>query len=213
MQKTSLQRFETRVTVQPCRLCNFAPMHHIEPFYNWRDLYTAETDDQSPFYGREYSEFYFSDAIYDHYIHPQWDNIESPTLFIKLLFTDYDDGYVIIELIGEWNDTLHNDIMLLKRNVVDVLVVEGINKFILIGENVLNFHASDDCYYEEWFEDVEDGWIALVNFRDQVIRELMDLGVDHYFVLGGMLDEVDWRTYRPLAFYQIIEKYVQRRIA
>ncbi len=188
-------------------------MHHIEPFYNWRDLYTAETDDQSPFYGREYSEFYFSDTIYNHYIHPQWDNIESPTLFIKLLYTDYDDGYVIMELIGEWNDTLHNDIMLLKRNVVDLLVDEGINKFILIGENVLNFHASDDCYYEEWFEDVEDGWIALVNFRDQVIQELTDLSVDHYFVLGGTLNEVDWRTHRPLAFFQKVEKYVQHRIA
>jgi len=28
-------------------------------------------------------------------------------------------------------------------------------QFILIGENVLNFHSSDDCYYEEWFQDVE----------------------------------------------------------
>jgi len=43
--------------------------------------------------------------------------------------------------------------MHLKRNVIDVLVGERINKFILIGENVLNFHGSDDSYYEEWFED------------------------------------------------------------
>jgi hypothetical protein len=35
-------------------------MHDIEPYYNWRYLYTAETDERSPFYGREYSEFEFS---------------------------------------------------------------------------------------------------------------------------------------------------------
>ena len=36
-----------------------------------------------------------------------------------------------------------------------------------IGENVLNFHHSDDAYYEEWFDEVmeDDGWIALLNFR------------------------------------------------
>jgi hypothetical protein len=44
-----------------------------------------------------------------------------------------------------------------KRNVIDQMVGNGINQFILIGENVMNFHGSDDCYYEEWFEDVEDG--------------------------------------------------------
>ena len=43
-------------------------MHMIEPYFNWRNLYAAEEDERSPFYGREYSELYFSDAIYDHYI-------------------------------------------------------------------------------------------------------------------------------------------------
>ena len=41
--------------------------------------------------------------------------------------------------------------MFLKRNIIDELVGEGIDKFIMIGENVLNYHASDDSYYEEWF--------------------------------------------------------------
>lgn len=45
------------------------------------------------------------------------------------------------------------------------------NKFILIGENVLNYHSSDDCYYQEWFEEVEDGWIILLNFREHVLNE------------------------------------------
>jgi len=132
-------------------------MHTIEPYWNWRNLYTAEEDERSPFYGREYSELYYTDAIYDHYIHPQWDNFGSNTLFLKILFVDYDDGYAFIELIGEWNDTLYNDIMTLKREIIDELITEGVTKFVLLGDNVLSFHSSDDSYYEEWSEDVEDG--------------------------------------------------------
>ena len=97
-------------------------MHSLEPYYAWRNQYCAEEDPRSPFFGREYSEFEFSDRIYDHYIHPQWDSIDSTTLFMKLLFTEYDEGYCIIELIGEWNDTLYNDIMTFKRNIIDLQV-------------------------------------------------------------------------------------------
>ena len=47
----------------------------------------------------------------------------------------------------------------------------GINKYILIGENILNFHYSDDSYYEEWFDDNGDnGWIVLLNFREHVLK-------------------------------------------
>lgn len=63
--------------------------------------------------------------------------------------------------------------MLLKRDIIDELIHQGINKFILIGENVLNYHASDDCYYQEWFEDIEDGWIVAINFREHVLKELV----------------------------------------
>ena len=41
--------------------------------------------------------------------------------------------------------------MHLKRNILETFMANGIQKFILLGENVLNFHGSDDCYYEEWF--------------------------------------------------------------
>ena len=60
-------------------------MHTIEPHYNWRNLYIASEDKLSPFYQREYNEFEFSQAIYDHYIHPQWDQIGSATLYIKII--------------------------------------------------------------------------------------------------------------------------------
>lgn len=187
-------------------------MHTLEPFYNWRNLYVAEEDVYSPFYGKEYSEFYFTDRIYDHFIHPQWDNMGSTTLFIKLLFADYENGFAVIELLGEWNDTLYNDVMTFKRNIVDHLLEEGINKFILIGENVLNFHSSDDCYYEEWFEDVEEGWIALVNFREHVLNEFTAVNADQYFVLGGHLNDLSWRTKQPQDLYVIIDKLIMKRL-
>ena len=55
-------------------------MQDIEPYYNWRHLYTAEEDPQSPFYGRIYSEFEFTHTVYNYYIHPQWDEFGSRTL-------------------------------------------------------------------------------------------------------------------------------------
>jgi hypothetical protein len=189
-------------------------MQDLEPYFDWRNLYAAEEDERSPFYERTYSEFEYTDVIYNHYIHPQWDNIGSPTLFIKILYSDYDEGFSIIELIGEWNDCLHNDIMMLKRDIIEHLQYEGISKFILIGENVLNFHASDDCYYEEWFDEVsdEDGWICLVNFRDFVEREMSDAGIDQYVAMGGDFSDIPWRTYRPLQLYQKIEQHFKRRL-
>ncbi|HAQ70860.1 hypothetical protein N9A49_03315 [Salibacteraceae bacterium] len=186
-------------------------MHNIEPYFNWRNLYLAEEDERSPFFGREYSEVYYTDSIYDHYIHPQWDNIGSETLFLKILYADYDDHFAVIEFIGEWNDTLHNDIMTLKRDIIDQLIDEGINKFILIGENVLNFHSSDDSYYEEWYEDIEDGWVVLLNFRDHVLNDFKDAGVDNYFMYGGPMNDFEWGSFRPLQLFQKIEQIVERR--
>ena len=186
----------------------------IEPYYNWRGIYTAENDIQSPFYEREYSEFEFTDSIYNYLIHPQWDNIGSPTLFIKILYTDYDDGFTVIELFGEWNDAIQNDIMTLKRDVLETMMQCGISKFILIVENVFNFHAEGDEYYEEWFDEVEDegGWIALLNLRPHVLEEIQEGGLDHYFVLGGKLDDFSWRTLTPRQFYAQIERYVNKRL-
>lgn len=146
-------------------------MHDIEPYFQWRHLYTAEEDEKSPFFGREYSEFEFTDTIYGYYIHLQWDYIGSDTLYIKILFVDYTQKAAIIELIGEWNDAITNDIMHLKRNVIDDLVYSGIQRFVLIGENVYNFHGSDDAYYEEWFDDVEDGYIVGIGFSNVVKEE------------------------------------------
>ncbi|MCC7452607.1 MAG: hypothetical protein IT222_00460, partial [Crocinitomix sp.] len=142
-------------------------------------------------------------------------SIESPTLFIKILYCDYEDGVGIIELFGEWNDVLENDIMLLKRNVIELMMEEGIYKFILMGENVFNFHGNDTDYYEEWFEEVEEqnGWIAMLNLRKHVKEEINDHNLDYYFLMGGELSAVDWRTSTPRQFIKRIEQYVKKRLA
>lgn len=187
-------------------------MHLLEPYYNWRELYVASEDVRSPFYGREYSEFEFSNKIYNYYIHPQWDSIGSPTLFLKVLYADYEEGFAIIEMIGEWNDCLYNDIMTLKRDFIDELIGEGIHKYVLIGENVLNFHASDDCYYEEWFDDIEDGWVALLNFRDHVLEEFKQANIDQYFITNGILNDVAWRSLEPNNLFQIVHSTIQKKL-
>ena len=187
-------------------------MHTIEPHYGWRNLYISSKDMRSPFYGNNYSEFECQDAIYDYYIHPQWDNIGSATLYLKILFTDYEKGFCIIELMGEWNDTLYNDIMYLKRNIADALVGEGINKFILIGENVMNFHSGDNDYYDEWFDDVEEGWIAFVNFREHVQQEFEQAHIDYYIAIGGTLNNLIWRSLEPKQFFENVNQQIRKRL-
>ena len=110
------------------------------------------------------------------------------------------------------NDALNNDIMHLKRNIVDYFNAYDIRKYLLIGENILNFHGSDDSYYEEWFEDMEDGWITGLNFRDFVQEEMKNFNVDSYINFGGDLDVVNWRTLKPLQLFQRIDDIISRRI-
>mgnify|MGYP006253008453 CR=1 FL=1 len=185
-------------------------MHKIEPYYNWRDDYKAEEDQHSPFYRREYSEFQFSKKIYNYFIHPQWDDFESETLCLKILFADYDNEFAIIEFIGEWNDCISCDILSLKSNVLNALMQKGICKFILIGENILNFYAGDSCYYEEWFEEVQDeaGWIVAINFRTHVIEEMKSIFLDEYIFMSEQMNLLDWRTFKPKNLFLTIENYL-----
>lgn len=187
-------------------------MQDIEPYYSWRHLYIASEDDRSPFYERSYNEFEYDKQIYNFYIHPQWDDMGSETLFLKILFVNYETGFAIIELLGEWNDCINNDAMFLKREIVDLMIAEGINKFILIGENVLNFHASDESYYEEWHEDIDDGWVAFLNFRKHVLTEFQRSNIDYYILLGGNINEVSWRTYEPNELFEKINQLVMKRL-
>ena len=191
-------------------------MHDIEPFYNWLKYYDSTQDSRSPFFGKEYNYDLYQDTIYGFFIDPGWDSFGSETLYVKILYADYEEGYIIVEFLGEWNDALNNDIMLLKRNFIEVLAAEGINKYILIGENILNFHGSDDSYYEEWFDDVEDtkppGWIAAISFPEFIQDEMRKYHIDQFVSMGGTLQLDTWRTFTPVNFYNRVSSLIQRRL-
>jgi hypothetical protein len=182
-------------------------MHDIEPWWGWRDEYAAENDRKSPFYGRTYDEFKFTNQIYNYYIHPQWDDFGSETLYIKILYVDYKRHFALLELVGEWNDALYNDIMFLKRDLLDVLLKNDINKFAIFCDNVLNYHGDDDSYYEEWYDDIKDdrGWICLINTFDQVASEMQRYRLQYYMNFGPQYNDMNWRTQKPAFIIDAIE--------
>lgn len=187
-------------------------MHELEPYHRWQKYYDAAADKRSPFYGKQYNYDVYSETVYNYYVDPAWDSIGSESLFVKILYADYDQGYGVIQFLGEWNDAIHNDIMILKRNILEVMMANGIHKFILLGENIMNFHGSDDSYYEEWFEEVEEGWIAAVAFPEFVQDEFRRYRLDQYINMGGTLQLDHWRTLQPRAFCQLVEGLIQRRL-
>lgn len=188
-------------------------MHTLEPFYGWEKLYSSSEDRRSPFAGKQYNYELLTNDIYGYYIHPAWDFIGYENLYIKILFVDYRLKFAIIEFIGEWNDALHNDVMHLKRNIVDILINYGICKYLLVGENILNFHGFDDCYYEEWFEDVDDGWIVAIGFRGHVLSEWRKYGIDCHIHYGGELEQDTWRTHTPHIVYSYLSKIISHRLS
>jgi hypothetical protein len=183
-------------------------LHNIEPHYHWRDLYTAEEDENSPFYGKMYSEFEYSNKIYNYLIHPQWDDFGSSTLFIKILFVDYDEKFAIFELIGEWNDCLQNDIMILKNEIIDYFQNQGISKFLIICENVLNFHGGDDDYYVELQEEISEhrGYVVLINLLDHVMREMTDQGLQQYVTIDFPYQMMNWRKFKPEQLCELFDR-------
>jgi len=183
-------------------------MHDIEPYHKWREYYISSEDPDSPFYGRIYDEFMFTQKIYNYFIHPQWDEFGSQTLYMKVIYANYDEEIAMIELIGEWNDCLHNDIMFLKREIVDQMQHKGINKFILFCDNVLNFHGDDDSYYEEWYDDVkeEGGYIVFVNLQEHVMNEMEGSQLQYYVNMDERLNDVPWRRKTPQHTIELIER-------
>ncbi len=188
-------------------------MHDIEPYYKWRQYYISAEDKKSVFFGQQYDEFTFRNKVYNYFIHPQWDSIGSQTLYAKVIFADYEEGYAFIELIGEWNDCLNNDIMFLKRKLADSLIDQSINQFILLCDNVLEFHGSDDSYYEEWWDDIKEdnGWIIVLNSREHITKEMEKSRIQHYVTLGEELEDIDWRKADPKMSFQLISEIIHSR--
>ncbi len=101
--------------------------------------------------------------------------------------------------------------MLFKQAIIDRLQEHGITKFILIAENVLNFHASDDCYYEEWYEDVgeEEGWICFVGLQDHVEDEMMEYNLQNYVNLGNDFNII-WRPHKPEIVFEMLQNRIEK---
>lgn len=186
-------------------------MHEIEPFYNWRHIYVSEEDPRSPFFGRKYSEFEFSQTVYNYYIHPQWDDFGSRTLYMKIIYVDYELNFCVIELLGEWNDAIENDIMEMKREVMDLMYNEGIYKYILIAENVLNFHSSDKEYYQEWYDEVseQNGWIVALNMPEATQQDFRKKKLNYYIEL---MELPEWRVYKPYHLFKKIDEELMKRL-
>jgi len=75
---------------------------------------------------------------------------------------------------------------------------------------VLNFHASDDCYYEEWYDDIsdEDGWISVLGLRDHVIEEMEEYGIHNYINFGPRFN-IAWRPLKPELVYETIRYAIE----
>lgn len=187
-------------------------MFDITPFQNWLHFYDPYEDALSVYYQQERDEEEMLLQVYNYIISPYWDDFGSRTMYCKVLFVDYEEHAAIIELVGEWNDAIENDIMYLKRQLVDPMLHSGIFKFIFIGENVLNFHSSDLNYYEEWMEDIQDqgGFIVCLNFPAQSKQEMINEGLSPIFFF---LEYDRWRTHDPLPFFEMIENKLLRLIS
>jgi len=77
----------------------------------------------------------------------------------------------------------------------------------------MNLYGSDDSYYEEWFEDVDDGWIAAVSFPQFIQDEFKRYNVDNYINMGGTLQIDRWRTLTPYALCEVTGRLIQRRLS
>lgn len=162
-------------------------MHDLEPFGGWRYLYDQDQDRLSPLYGQGLTEMGYH-LLYDHVIHPNWDSMGSETLYVKILYIDDHLGFAVIEMIGEWNDAIGNDIMWLKRELIDPVLKRGIQKFILLGNNVLNYYGDEDAYYEEWSEDSPGRMGHWYGFQIPYYRGMGEIGAFEVYALWGGLD-------------------------
>ena len=184
-------------------------LRHIEPFYGWLNYYSHEHDERSPFHDVEHNLFEFDRSINRIPAHPLWDDFGSESLLVKILYADYQRGYAILELFGEWNDLYDNDFKLLAENCLTYLMDHGSSQFVLICENVFHAYFESDDYYQAVQEELEDGWICAIRLRDDVKEEMEHYGLNHYIFWSPVLDEVSWRKLKPPQVYQLVCQRMQ----
>jgi hypothetical protein len=91
------------------------------------------------------------------------------------------------------------------------MFAKGINKFILIAENVLNFHSSDDSYYEDWREQLQDvgGWVVILDMPLQSQYDFKQARLTNYIEL---VDFPQWRTLKPEIIFQQLDGMMFKRL-
>ena len=178
----------------------------IEPYFGWLNLYHHEQDPNSPFHEVEHNQFYFDRSINNIPAHPLWDHFGSESLLLKILFIDYEKGFAIIELFGEWNDLFLNDFKLLAENCLTYLIDAQVHKFILICENVFHMYLEGDDYYQALAEELEEGWLCALRLREEAKEEMEAYGIAPYFYWNAQLDEFAWRTLKPHQLFQLVDR-------
>ncbi|MDX2248504.1 MAG: hypothetical protein SF052_17095 [Bacteroidia bacterium] len=180
-------------------------LRDIEPFYGWLEIYSHDRDERSPFHEIQHSLFYYDRSVNNIPAHPLWDDIGSESLLVKILYANYEEGYAIIELFGEWNDLFENDYKLLGENCLTYLIDNGIDKFILICENVFHIYLETDDYYQALQDEMEEGWICILRARQEIFEEMNHYGVASYFYWSPFLDELEWRKLKPFQLFSLIQ--------
>ena len=102
--------------------------------------------------------------------------------------------------------------MELKREVLEKFMDEGIFKFILVGENVLNFHSDGKDYYEELYDEVSDesGWVVCLNMPEQTQYDFKKAHLNRFVEL---MELDNWRTYKPFHLFRKIDSAISNRLA
>ena len=109
-----------------------------------------------------------------------------------------------------WNPE-EKEIVELKREVLEKFMEEGIYKFILIVENVLNFHSDGKDYYEELHEEVtdENGWVVCLNMPEQTQYDFKQAHLNQFIEL---MELDNWRIYRPFHLFKKIDAELMNRL-
>jgi hypothetical protein len=114
-------------------------------------------------------------------------------------------------MIGEWNDAIENDIMALKRDIIDVMMSNGINKFILIAEMCSIFTVATKTITRNGYEENEEsgGWVVVLNMSEAAQYDFQRRQLNRFIELINL---PDWRIYKPYHLFKKIESTLNNRL-
>ena len=117
--------------------------------------------------------------------------------------------FIFTVLLNSTDCTLTIPSLFLGPESIDILYAKGITKFIIIAENVLNFHSSDDSYYEEWREQLLDdgGWVVIIDMPQQSQYDFKKARLTNYV---SLMDFPQWRTLKPDVIFQQVDNWIMK---